>query len=103
MDRLLTLFWILMGMVIIWFGMVTALFQRLKSKHSEKYRAMGEPHLIQNNTMRTGLAPFKFLFKREHRSLNDRPLSLLGDFMLVFFIIYVALFICLFRVFRSAY
>jgi len=85
-----------MAMVIIWFGMITALFQRLKSKHSKKYKEMGEPHLIQNNTMKTGRTTLKFLCKREHKSLNDKPLSILGDFMLVFGIIYIILFIDLF-------
>lgn len=90
------LFWILMAMVIAWFGMITALFQRLESKHPEKYKEMGEPHLIRNNTIKTNWTTLRFLCMREHKNLHDTPLSLLSDFMLAFFIVYMILLIDLF-------
>ncbi len=96
MNQAPTLFWLLMAMVLIWFGMITVLFQRLKSKHAEKYREMGEPHLLWNNTLKTGWSTCKFLFRREHKNLDDKPMSLLSDFMLLFVIAYTILFIDLF-------
>ena len=85
-----------MVMVFIWFAMIIALFKILKAKHLEKYKEMGEPSLFWNNSMKTSWATIKFLFKREHKSLNDRSLSLLSDSMLAFFAIYAVLFFGLF-------
>ncbi len=81
-----------MVMVFIWFAMIIALFKRSKSKHLPKYREMGEPSLFWNNSMRAVWATLKYLFKREHKDLNDNSLSLLSDSMLVFLVIYVILF-----------
>ncbi len=66
-----------MAMVFIWFAMIIALFKRLKSRHLSKYREMGEPSLFWNNSMRTVWTTLKYLFKREHKNLNDNSLSLL--------------------------
>ena len=85
-----------MAMVFIWFVMIIVLFKMLKSKHLEKYKEMGEPSLFWNNSMKTSWATIKFLFKREHKGLNDRSLSLLSGSMLVFFAIYAILFFGLF-------
>lgn len=81
-----------MAMVFIWFAMIIALFRRLKSKHPPKYREMGEPSLFWNNSMKTVWSTLKYLFKREHKELNDSSLSLLSDSMLVFLVIYMILF-----------
>ncbi len=83
-------------MVLIWFALVIFLYKRLKILHLEKYKEMGEPSLFWNNSMKTGWATIKFLFKREHKDMNDNLLSYLCDFMLVFFALYSALFIGLF-------
>ncbi len=85
-------FGVLMAMVFVWFAMIITLFKRLKSKHLSKYREMGEPSLFWNNSMRTVWTTLKYLFKREHKELNDNSLSFLSDSMLVFLVIYVILF-----------
>lgn len=85
-------FAVLMVMVLIWFAMIIALFKRLKLKHPAKYSDMGEPSLFWNNSLKTTWTTLKYLFKREHKELNDNSLSLLSDSMLVFLIIYVVLF-----------
>ena len=61
-----------------------------------KYKEMGEPSLFWNNSMKTGWATLKYLFKCEHKGLNDNLLSLLSDSMLVLFVIYTVLFFSLF-------
>ena len=76
--------------------MIVTLFKKLKLEHPEKYKEMGEPNLFLNNSMKTSWSTLKFLFKREHKGLNDNSLSLLSDFMLVFFAIYTVLFFGLF-------
>jgi high-affinity Fe2+/Pb2+ permease len=85
------IFAVLTVMVLIWFAMIIALFKRLKLNHPAKYSEMGEPSLFWNNSMRTVWATLKYLFKREHKELNDNSLSLLSDSMLVFLVIYVIL------------
>ena len=96
MNQAPILFWVLMAMVLIWFVMIIALFRRLKLRHLDKYTEMGEPSLFWNNSMKTGWATLRFLFRREHKDLRDDSLSLLSDSMLVFFAIYTILFFGLF-------
>ena len=93
MDEAPLSFWILMAMVFIWFVMVSALFRILKSRHPSKFREMGEPSLFWNNSMKTGWATARFLFRREHKDLDDSTLSLLSDSMLVFIVTYLVLFL----------
>jgi len=85
------LFCILIGMVLVWFVLIKKLFNRLESAHLKKYEAMGKPTLFIRNNIATGWATMKFLFAREHRTLNDKYLSRLSDAMLVFLIIYILL------------
>jgi len=87
------LFIILFGMIIVWFVLIKLLFNRLETAHPQKYEAMGKPSLFLRNNIATGWATMKFLFAREHRTLNDPYLSKLSDAMLVFFAIYLALFL----------
>jgi hypothetical protein len=87
---------VLFGMVLVWFVLVKLLFNRLESAHPAKYEAMGRPSLFLRNTIEGGWHLFKFLFTREHRSLNDSYLSKLSDGMLVFFSIYLLIFVGLF-------
>ena len=86
------IFWILIAMVFIWFGLIITLFRRLKIKHSEKYKEMGQPSLFWNNSMKSGWSTLKFLCKREHQILGDPTLAFLSDSMLVFFAVYLVLF-----------
>ena len=87
------LFFVLFGMVIVWFVLIKLLFNRLEAAHPQKYEAMGKPSLFLRNNIATGWATMKFLFAREHRALNDPYLSKLSDAMLVFFAIYMVLFL----------
>jgi len=86
------LFPVLFGMVLVWFVLIKLLFNRLESAHPAKYEAMGRPSLFLRNTIEGGWHVLKFLFTREHRSLNDRYLSKLSDGMLVFLVIYLLIF-----------
>jgi hypothetical protein len=88
----IALFVVLFGMVVVWFVLIKLLFNRLEAAHPQKYEAMGRPSLFLRNNIATGWATMKFLFAREHRTLNDNYLSKLSDAMLVFFAIYLLLF-----------
>lgn len=83
---------LLFGMVLVWFVLITLLFNRLESMHPKKYEAMGRPSLFLRNNIETGWTTMKFLFTREHRPLNDPYLSKLSDTMLVYFAAYLLLF-----------
>lgn len=83
---------ILFAMVIVWFVLLKVLFNRLEQRHPLKYEAMGKPSLFLRNNIATGWATMKFLFVREHRSLNDPTLSKLSDSMLVYLSAYLLLF-----------
>ncbi|HEY4146087.1 hypothetical protein [Pinirhizobacter sp.] len=85
-------FFVLFGMVIMWFVMIKLLFNRLEAAHPEKYAAMGRPSLFLRNSVASSWATMRFLVTREHRTLNDSYLSRLSDAMLVFFAIYLLLF-----------
>jgi hypothetical protein len=86
---------ILFALVIVWFVLIKLLFNRLERSHSTKYESMGRPSLFLRNNISTGFATMKFLFGREHRLLGDGYLSKLSDFMLVYLLIYAALFVFL--------
>jgi len=88
--------WVFIAMVIAWLIMIVALQKRLKSIHIEKYKEMGEPSFFFNNSIKSGLATIRFLFKREHKKLNDKTLSILSDIMLMLFLVYIILLIGLF-------
>jgi hypothetical protein len=82
----------LIGMVLGWFFLITKLFGRLERSHTAKYEAMGRPTLFVRNNIATGFATMKFIFAREHRDLGDTQLSKLSDFMLGYFVLYIAIF-----------
>lgn len=80
-------------MVAVWFVLIKLLFNRLEALHPQKYEAMGRPSLFLRNNIATGWMTMKFLFAREHKTLNDSYLSRLSDTMLVFFAIYLLVFL----------
>ena len=72
------------------------MFGILRTRHPEKYEAMGKPSLIMNNSISNNLSFMKFLFKREWEELNDEGLATLGKSMLIFFAAYTIMFISIF-------
>lgn len=100
-DGVEILFFVLFISVFVWFWLCSRLFQMIKVRHPEKYNLMGMPHLFKNNTPTTNIAFFKFLLKREWRSLNDEDISKLGKIMSVFIVIYTFLIISIFFVFSQ--
>lgn len=70
--------------VFLWLAAVFWVFHRLQSHHHAKYTAMGEPGLFLNNNWRTFGSLIKFIYKREHSTLGDRPLSIVADLMAVY-------------------
>ena len=77
------------AMAFIWLILVARLFRMLKTNHADKYRAMGEPSLFWNNSLRTNYGLWKFLARREYRELDDPSVSTLGRNMLIFLMVYL--------------
>lgn len=92
-STFLVLFATLFGMVLVWFVLVKLLFNRLEAAHPQKYEAMGRPSLFFRNSPAGVWAMLKFLVAREHRALGDSYLSKLSDGMLIFFLVYLAVFL----------
>ncbi len=90
------LFAILFGSVFVWFFLCHRLFKILETRHPEKYKSMGEPSLIMNNSLNTNRTFMKYLFKREWRDIEDPGLASLSKWMLIFISIYTLGFIILF-------
>jgi hypothetical protein len=86
-------FALMMCMVFIWFALIIFVFKRLKKQHSKIYIQLGSPSLFWNNSIKNNFLFMKFLFMRKYLSLNDVFLKRLMDFMLIFFVIYLMLFI----------
>lgn len=90
------LFFVLFGMVVVWFVLIKLLFNRLDRAHPGKYEAMGRPSLFLRNHIAGSWATLRFLVTREHKQLNDGYLSKLSDAMLVYLAVYLLLFLGLF-------
>ena len=86
------------AMVPVWFGLSANLLRILRTRHPEKYAALGSPTLIMNNSIANGRSMFRFLWKREDRSLGDLGLSKLVSFMRVFYVIFMVIFMFTFAV-----
>lgn len=89
----LVMFFVLFGMVLVWFVLVKLLFNRLAAAHPQKYEAMGRPSLFLHNSPSGVWAMLKFLVAREHRALGDSNLSKRSDGMLIFFLVYLVIFL----------
>ena len=83
---------VLGAMVLVWFILVSRLFDTLRIRHANTYLAMGSPTLIMNNSIQNNLAFLHFLLRREDRKLNDPGLSSLCQFMVAFFWAYCVIF-----------
>jgi TRAP-type C4-dicarboxylate transport system permease small subunit len=88
----LSIFVLPVGIVIILFILTRLLFNRLETQHSETYEELGSPSFRAVNGFAPIFTTLKFIFRREHKALNDSYLSNVSDAMLVLFAIYIVLF-----------
>ena len=83
---------ILFLMTFIYSGCLNIIRRILKSRHIEKFKEMQEPDVVSNRSFWIGWNMMKYLFKREHRILKDRNLSVLSDLTLGLVITYLFIF-----------
>ena len=95
MNEMPPLFYILGVMVIVWFIMLDKLFRILKVDHPLKYIEWGKPFLFDGEAYRkrTGQLMLIFLIKKEYKALNNKVLTKLCNFMLIYMVVFVVLFI----------
>ncbi|MES2901480.1 MAG: hypothetical protein V4723_17235 [Pseudomonadota bacterium] len=82
----------MLALALLWFVLMGLLYRRLEVMHSEKYVEMGRPTLFVRNNLRTNYTTLKFLLAREHRGLKDARIGLLADGLLLFTLVYLAIF-----------
>lgn len=72
----------------------------LREKHNEKWKALGCPMLLINNSIKNNIAILSFLKNKEYLKLNDLQLIRISNILwnfswiyLVFFVITISLFV----------
>lgn len=86
---------VLLGMVILWFGLCSWLFRRLERLHPEQYEALGRPPLVLRNNLENNGRFLRFLWSGQYAHLQVPLLGKVCRFMKVFFFVYLALFLLL--------
>ena len=89
------LFFVLLACVVVWFILITRLFRLLRTRHPAVYDSLGRPTLILNNSIRNGWLFTRFLLGGHFRDIDDTETVRLCQFMRVFAICYLVLFIAL--------
>lgn len=82
------LFFLLFFLMVCWFIFLKLIFSRLKKYYTEEYKALGEPGVLWNNSLRNNFLFAKFLFTRKYKKLNDNFMQISCDLMLVLLVIY---------------
>jgi hypothetical protein len=54
---------------------------RLRKHHLPVWETLGSPTLFLNNSIKNCLAVWRFLWRREHHTLEDLRTIMLGDFL----------------------
>jgi hypothetical protein len=89
------LFGAMMIMVVVWFVLITRLFNLLKTRHPVTYEKLGSPSLFYNNSIKNNHLFLKFLFKNEFKILSDPGVTSLSQFMKWFLVTYMIYFLFL--------
>jgi len=84
MSASLILFCVITAYFIGWFVMCGQFLRMLRTRHEQRWIALGKPSLILNNSISNGIAVTRFLWRRKYMELEDERLTRLGSFMLVY-------------------
>jgi len=91
------IFWLFSGSALIWLVLLATLIKILAKYYPQKHQDMGRPSVFWNYSLEAQKEQWtakwelmKFLLKREYSSLNNVSLVILGDFMLVFSVLFIA-------------
>jgi hypothetical protein len=87
-----TLLAIMLSMLVVWFCLLKWTFWRLSTRHAAVYESIGSPSLFRNNTPKTNLQFFVFLYGFRWRRLDDSALVRVCWVMVVLAPIYFAVF-----------
>jgi len=90
-----TVFAIMMVMVVVWLYVCVWTFRRLSTRHAAVYESLGSPSLFRNNTPKTNLEFFVFLYSFRWRRLDDSALARVCGAMVILAPIYLGLFAAL--------
>jgi hypothetical protein len=60
----------------------------LRDRHVSKWRELGSPTLVKNNSPANSLAVLRFLWRREYAALSDRHLSRVCRTLSILYLVY---------------
>ena len=80
-------------LVLTWLFLTKKLFKLIEKNHPDKYRDMGEPNLVTNNSLSTNIAFMRYLYNKEWKQLDDLELSSLSYVMYRIFIVTIIVFL----------
>ena len=89
------IFAFLVMQLVVGFYLHHSLLSQLKAKHADKWRELGSPTLIMNNSIKNNIAVLRFLIKREYLKLDDMELSKTSRLLLILDCIYIGTFFIL--------
>jgi hypothetical protein len=87
-----TLLAIMLLMLVVWLCVCVWTFRRLSTRHAAVYESLGSPSLFRNNTPKTNLQFFVFLYSFRWRRLDDSALARVCWVMVILLPIYLGLF-----------
>jgi hypothetical protein len=91
-------FILLFVLLIVYFIVYNKFLFVLKKNHSEKWKELGSPTFIMNNSISNGIVLLKFLWNKEYLKTNDPELIKIAQLtwtvckVYIMFIIIIALF-----------
>jgi hypothetical protein len=90
------LVWLLVVVVLVWFGLMAWVFRRLRLRHSELFERLGRPALFHGDWTRSRWPFLRLVLTRGYAKFGDRALQVACDLMLGLLPIYVLIFVYLF-------
>lgn len=70
---------LLLPVIIAYLVVLEMLFYRLRHKHPEHYREIGEPSLFMNNSISKGFGMVRYLLDRDYLVVPDARANRLGE------------------------
>jgi hypothetical protein len=87
---------LLFASCIAGFVLMYVFLYRLRTQFTQAWKALGEPTLILNNSVKNSFATMRFLWRREYVALGNSRFSRFAGFLRTYMVCYLVLFIAVF-------
>ena len=84
--------YILIGLFVSWIFLFVQFTEKMKDEFPEKYEELGRPALLgfsQSQSFKAKSNFLKFLFKREYVNLGRSIYTILGNLLLIIYVVFV--------------